>query len=94
MRDAAEFPFDASKYAFRTNFDGLTASDENMQTHVTKAAQNYKEALKKFESDHKEAREQYSKDKEEGMTEDEFKDWVGQNVSFVWKLDQEELNQP
>lgn len=94
MRDAAEFPFDASKYAFRTNFDGLTASDENMQTHVTNVAQNYKEALKKFESDHKEAREQYSKDKEEEETEDEFKDWVGQNVSFVWNLDQEELNQP
>lgn len=94
MRDAAEFPFDASKYAFRTNFDGLTASDENMQTHVTSVAQNYKEALKKFESNHKEAREQYSKDKEEEETEDEFKDWVGQNVSFVRNLDQEELNQP
>lgn len=81
MRDAIEFPFDASKYAFRTNFDGLTASDDAMKKRVDDLATKYKTALENFESDDKDAREDHRKEKEDGCTE-EFKDWVGVNVSW------------
>lgn len=81
MSDAANFPFDASKYAFRTNFDGLTASDDGMKAQVDKRANDFKAALTKFESDDKGAREEYKSFKEEGMT-DEFKDFVDKYVSL------------
>lgn len=82
MRDTLHIPFDASKYAYRTNFDGLTTSDAAMKGRVDDLVKRYKEALVTYESDDKKAREQHSEAKKYGLTENEFKDWVPQNVSL------------
>ena len=83
MPDASDFPFDASKYAFRTDFDGLTASDDGSKARVDKAAATFKTALTNFESDDKSAREEYdSYKKEDGVPQIEFKDFVDKYVSL------------
>ncbi|OQE14140.1 hypothetical protein PENFLA_c040G05611 [Penicillium flavigenum] len=79
MRDASHIPFDASKYAFRTNFDGLTTSDAAMKARLDDLAKLYQKALARYESEDKKARKEHSEEREEGMTENEFKDWVLQN---------------
>ena len=64
MRDALHVPFDASKYAFRTNFDDLTTSDAVMKVRLDDLAKRYKEALAQYESEDKQARERHSEEKE------------------------------
>lgn len=84
MRSAIEIPFDASKYAFRTNFDGLTSTNDAIKAHVDKLAEQYKQSLTNHESNDKAARKAHSEEKEEGMTEAGFGEWVGKNVSFIF----------
>ncbi|KAK6810689.1 hypothetical protein RU639_013489 [Aspergillus parasiticus] len=72
-------PFDASKYAFRTNFDGLAASDPASSACVEDAKIHYQDALKKFENEDKKAREEYQQAKNAGLTTESFEDWVLSN---------------
>ncbi|KAE8366052.1 hypothetical protein BDV27DRAFT_125929 [Aspergillus caelatus] len=83
MQPATERPFKASRFAYRTNTDGLTASNPGAKAGVEDAKESYKCALKMFESADKEAREEYQNNKEAGLTIDTFGTWVMQNDP-VW----------
>ncbi|KAJ9302393.1 hypothetical protein DTO271G3_1259 [Paecilomyces variotii] len=75
MLNAIDVPFDASKYAFRTNFDGLTMTDNSISSRLEDAKKSYQNALTEFESKDKKAREAYKADKDEGCPDD-FGTWV------------------
>lgn len=81
MLNAIDVPFDASKYAFRTNFDGLTITNNSFSDRLENAKTKYQDALKQFESVDKDARKEYKDSKDEGFTSDNFGTWVVQNVS-------------
>lgn len=75
-------PFDASKYAFRTNFDGLTARDAASSARVEQVKRAYQNALENFENQDKEARKEYQQAKNDGLTTKSFEDWVHSDVSL------------
>lgn len=81
MLDAIDVPFDASKYAFRTNFDGLTITNDAASARLKDAKNNFQSALINFESSDKKARDIYKDEKDDGLTTDSFGTWVVQNVS-------------
>ena len=74
-------PFDASLYAYRTNFDGLTPRDPASAARVEQAVQPYKDALEEFGNRDKKAREEYEQATNDGFTTDKFERWVIENVS-------------
>ncbi|KAE8420290.1 hypothetical protein BDV36DRAFT_249957 [Aspergillus pseudocaelatus] len=76
MQPATERPFEASRFAYRTNTDGLTASDPDAEARVKNVKESYKSALERFESVDEEAREDYHKAEENGLTTDTFGNWV------------------
>ncbi|KAE8311712.1 hypothetical protein BDV41DRAFT_541089 [Aspergillus transmontanensis] len=79
MLDPTEVPFDASKLAFRTNFDDFRTDDPAL-THVLENVKNsYRDRLLTFESKDKDAREQYKAAKDNGLTTDPFARWAVQN---------------
>ncbi|KNG91588.1 hypothetical protein ANOM_000188 [Aspergillus nomiae NRRL 13137] len=73
-------PFDASLYAYRTNFDGLTPRDPASAARVEQAVQPYQDALEKFGMQDERARERYEQDTNDGLTTDKFEHWVINNV--------------
>ncbi|KAJ9199760.1 hypothetical protein DTO207G8_391 [Paecilomyces variotii] len=79
MLNAIDVPFDASKYAFRTNFDGLTITNNSFSDRLENAKTKYQDALTQFESVDKDARKEYKDSKDEGFTSDNFGTWVVQN---------------
>ncbi|KAJ5937182.1 hypothetical protein N7454_004837 [Penicillium verhagenii] len=80
MKDPIEFPFKASDYAFRTNFDGLEIAEKHFEPKLETDKQAFKNALKQFESKDSDAREDYKSAKDAGFTTDSFKEWVPQNA--------------
>ncbi|KAE8312097.1 hypothetical protein BDV41DRAFT_539761 [Aspergillus transmontanensis] len=79
MLDATEVPFDASQFAFRTNFDGFSTDNPALTSQLESAKNSYRDALLTFESQDKDAREQYKDEKDDGLTTAPFKDWAPQN---------------
>lgn len=83
MAPAIERPFEASRFAYRTDMDGLTAFDPNIEALFEDVKKRYQSALERFESADEEARERYHRDKEYGLTIDTFGNWVVQNVRLL-----------
>ncbi|KAE8137766.1 hypothetical protein BDV38DRAFT_246199 [Aspergillus pseudotamarii] len=79
MQPASERPFQASRFAYLTNTDGLAASHPGAQQQVENAKSHYTSALKNLESTDKDAREAYHDDKANGLTTDTFGNWAMQN---------------
>ncbi|BAE56250.1 hypothetical protein F9C07_2279590 [Aspergillus flavus] len=79
MKPATDRPFEASRYAWRTDTDGLTASDPAAEARFENAKESYKKALQAFESADKKARNRYHKHEED----DAFGEWAMQ-YDPVW----------
>ncbi|KAB8217651.1 hypothetical protein BDV33DRAFT_176807, partial [Aspergillus novoparasiticus] len=84
MKPATDRPFEASRFAWRTDTDGLTASDPAAEARFENVKESYKKALQKFELADKKAREGHHEEVEDGLTTDAFGDWVKQN-DYVWQ---------
>ncbi|KAI9927418.1 hypothetical protein ASPWEDRAFT_61597 [Aspergillus wentii DTO 134E9] len=84
MLDAVEVPFDASKLAFRTNFDGLSTSNPALQLQLENVTKSYQSALTNFASEDKNAREDYQDQKDNGLTDASFGTWVKQGDCPQW----------
>ncbi|KAE8324705.1 hypothetical protein BDV39DRAFT_116226 [Aspergillus sergii] len=83
MKPATDRPFEASRFAWRTDTDGLTASDPAAKARFEKVKESYKKALQEFESVDKKARKSYHEEEENGVTTDTFTVWAMQNYP-VW----------
>ncbi|EIT83596.1 hypothetical protein AO1008_04161 [Aspergillus oryzae 100-8] len=79
MLDATEVPFDASQFAFRTNFDGLSTGNPALTHHLENAKKSYRDSLLTFESQDKDAREEYKAAKDDGLTNAPFGRWAPEN---------------
>lgn len=80
MVDATDFPFDASKYAYRTNTEGLAVKDDAAAARFKTTAEAFEKTLKEFESQDKKARDDYNDEKEYNPDIGAFRNWVPQ----VW----------
>ncbi|KAE8343815.1 hypothetical protein BDV24DRAFT_25762 [Aspergillus arachidicola] len=79
MLDATEVPFDASQFAFRTNFDGFSTANPALTIQLEQAKNRYRDELLTFESQDKDAREQYKDAKDNGLTTAPFGHWAPEN---------------
>ncbi|KAB8203509.1 hypothetical protein P875_00034393 [Aspergillus parasiticus SU-1] len=83
MKPASDRPFEASRFAWRTDTDGLTASDPAAEARFENVKESYKKALQEFELADKKARKRYHEEEEDGLTTDTFGKWVMQSYP-VW----------
>ncbi|KAE8338531.1 hypothetical protein BDV24DRAFT_137906 [Aspergillus arachidicola] len=71
------------RFAWRTDTDGLTASDPAAEARFENVKESYKKALQEFELADKKARKRYHEHEEDGLTTDAFGNWAMQNY-LVW----------
>ncbi|KAB8273061.1 hypothetical protein BDV30DRAFT_238933 [Aspergillus minisclerotigenes] len=93
MKPASDRPFEASRFAWRTNTDGLTASDQAAEARFENVKESYKKALQAFELEDKRARKRYHEHEEDGRTTDTFGNWVMQNDPVWYSLKAEAQSQ-